>query len=491
MLTYRWERFLPHAFALMTFVIMYGALFWGGMPLMEDPDTPWHIMTGLKILELEHLPATDMWSFMSQGQRWYIMSWGWDVMIAKAYQLGGLPLVYVFVMAVAALSAAIITRHLLERFEVSGDVIVFTLIMVGLTLADFATARPHLFSAVCIVLFHYILHRSRASDDRCMLALLPAIMLIWVNCHAGFFAGFSLLGAYGLEALIRRNWSWFTLLLLTGIGCLIVLPINPYGFDAYYGVVDTLGSSINRYINEWQPFVFDNHWGTAAWGVILLAASYYGRAAIPLADKILTVIWFVALLYAQRNALIFVIVSAPYMALSLQKLLTKFEHLRRPQADLRQVLQRRGMRTGWMVGICLILSQSYSNINYLGESIGYGRALREDTAPGIAAYKKYCNNMRMLTEDEIGGRIIYETRGQCPVFYDGRTSTAYPESATQASIQFFILAPGWENMLRRYGIDGLFVMNKYPFVRRYEDGEFSKDWRRIYKDDITSIFIRK
>src|SRR6185369_2642108 len=56
-------------------------------------------------------------------------------------------------------------------------------------------ARPHVFSFLMMIIYHYLLECWQRRDKN-RLYLLAPIMLLWVNLHGGFLGGFILLGAY-------------------------------------------------------------------------------------------------------------------------------------------------------------------------------------------------------------------------------------------------------------------------------------------------------
>src|SRR5262249_55411477 len=158
-------------------------------------------------------------------------------------------------------------------------------------------------------------------------------MLSWVNTHGSFLAGFTLLGAYGLEALWQRNWRWFKQLLTISLLCVVTVPLNPYGFAIYDGIIGTLASSGLAEVVEWKHFSFGDSIGISVWALIFVIGMAYRNRSAPLADILLGIFWFAAMIWSVRNAAIFVLVSAPLMALNLQSVLARFEHVRTHRPD--------------------------------------------------------------------------------------------------------------------------------------------------------------
>src|SRR6266851_1035467 len=59
--------------------------------VLSEADTFWEIRTGLITLSHRALPAVDSFSWTMHGEPYTLNSWGFNVLIAIAYRLGGLP----------------------------------------------------------------------------------------------------------------------------------------------------------------------------------------------------------------------------------------------------------------------------------------------------------------------------------------------------------------------------------------------------------------
>ena len=100
-------------------------------------------------------------------------------------------------------------------------------------------ARPHIFSLLLMIIWYYLLDEYQYKD-RNYLYVLPLIMLLWVNLHGGFLAGFILIGIYLFGNIVKFITSHdlekgiykrkAKLLGLITIVCLLVCLINPFGY---------------------------------------------------------------------------------------------------------------------------------------------------------------------------------------------------------------------------------------------------------------------
>jgi hypothetical protein len=483
------KRYLPPALLSLTFLLTYICLYFGGLPLLDDPDTSWHLATGMRIINEGNIPATDSWSFASANEQWYIISWLWDVLIAAIDNLLGLKGVYLFTLIFASAVATLLAYSLCERKDVGSDALILTLFIVALCFIDFATARPQLVGYLCIVWMQLLLHRSRSDERLERLWGNPALMLILVNTHGSFIAGFTLIGAYGLEALIARRWSWFKHLCVIGVACALVTLVNPYGFYIYAAVMRTLGGVLEHFVIEWQPFVFGKSLGISVWFMLFIVLGCLRESKVPLADKIISLLWFLAMLASMRNAAVFFLVSAPAIAISLQGFSEQWAHVRTTRPDVLQLLSEPSLRLRvFALAACVPIA----SIVLLDVVKPHSLATpARDPGPAIAWLKEHAVGKRIFNEYDYGGRLIYETRGTVPIFADGRADTAYSRTTLTEYLAIISMEKGWEKLIAKYRVDGIFVGNQDPFAVSYVGGQFHDKWKEVFRDDVASVYLRR
>ena len=483
------QRYMPSALASLAFLGAFACFYATALPLLTDADVSWHIAAGDLIREQGKLPATDPWSFTANGQPWYIISWLWDVMLSVVQQISGTAGLYGFTLAAAALSVGLLAGNLRQREGAGTDAIIFTLFIVALSLIEFATARPQLAGYVFVLLFHRLLHQSRTARDLRFLGWLPLVMILWVNMHGSFVAGFILIGLYGVESIMLKRWRWLKALILTGLACVLAALCNPYGIGMYDAVGRTLHSVTTGYIQEWLPFVFSTDLGVSAWFLLFLLASGLRDGGIPIADRLLAVWWWIAMLFSMRNSSIFILVSAPYVALSLQRWVEALDSIRTRRADIGEALAKPGMaRKMCAAAVIVALAGAWSLPSIKGQE--YLARKSDNPEAAIRYAEQHYAGKRFLTDYTLGGRIIYYARGKVPVFADGRAGTAYSEEVLEDYIAFMNLDADWQEIVKKYRIEGMLLGNSQRFVKAYEDGQY-QGWKRVYSDDVASVFVRK
>jgi hypothetical protein len=481
-------RVLPSAFCLLAFLVAYFYFYAQGFPLFADTDVSWHIAAGDLIFSERALPAKDSWTFTGGEQSWYLISWLWDALLAAIKQVAGLAGVYVFSLAFAAFAVLLLVGNVEQRPAIGSDAKIFTMLLAVLCMYEFALARPQLAGYALILLTHRLLHRSRWKAS--LAWWLVPIMALWVNVHGTFIAGFTILGAYGLEALMLRDWPRLRHLVIVGLASVAALLVNPYGFEMYHAVMRTLDSSITQIIIEWMPFVFSNSLGLSLWLLMFVLVSNLRESTVPFADRILAIAWLVAMLLSMRNAAVFVLVSAPYMAINMQRFIDHLAAIRTRRGDPLQPLSKPFAQLFLALAAVALVTVSYLGIARLkGEE--FLAHPSQDPAPAIHYAFKYHGDKKFLNDYGLGGRIIYETGGELPVFVDGRAGTAYPESVMDDYARFLRVEKGWQEMAARYGVQGIIAGNNLPFSQAYAAGQYHDRWTQVYRDEVAGVYLRK
>lgn len=483
-------RLLPSAFVLLTFMVAYLFLFMAASPVLVDPDVPWHLAAG-ELIRASGLPAHDPWSFTAGAQPWYNLSWPWDALISLVEAIGGLKLLFFFTVVWTAAIVALLAYFLCKRANAGNDAIILTLLLAAMTLMEFVTARPHLAGYVYALTCHYLLHISRSQERSYVLVWILLLMLLWVNTHGSFMVGFTLLGAYGLEALAHKRWAWFKQLFGIGLACLLTLALTPYGITGMYAaIMKAFDSNATRFTQEWLPFVFGSSTGISAWLLVFILASNLREKTIPLADKIISMLWLLGMLFSLRNAAFFMLLSAPYLAISLQKVVEHLDHIRTKRTDVMVALDKPYMAQKLLV-ITLVLMMGTWQVGHVLRNKDYVDDPKTSPLPAITYMRTHYAGKYFLTDYNMGGRIVYETRGAVPVFVDGRAGTAYSEEVLKDYMTFMFLEKNWVSLIDKYKLEGIFIKNTSNFALAYERGEYQDKWKQVYKDDIARIYVRR
>ena len=235
-----------------------------------DDDVFWHLATGRYIVETHHVPSTDIFGFVSEGQEWMPFEWGWDVITYGLYNIGGYNAILVFRSLIFVLMFFLFFL-ILRKFKVSHTLIFFFLTLLAFGIIDRLTPRPHIMSLLFFVILLYIIieYRYFKRENHKILYFIPLLFLFWANIHMGIIAGIFLMGIYVISEIIiyfnplkfsSKNIAPLTKaelsrLIIIFVISILAMFINPNTYATYIYAYDHTKMKLLETINEWRsPF---------------------------------------------------------------------------------------------------------------------------------------------------------------------------------------------------------------------------------------------
>jgi hypothetical protein len=441
---------------------------------LSDPDAWWHLATGRYIATQHRLPVPDPFAYTTAGAppeptRHFNLTHEWLAQAAwyLIYAAGGAAAVVLWKALLLTLLCAI-TGHV-TRVRTGSYLWGVAAMLATASLAiEFAHDRPsilsYVFTAACIAIF----------EERKYLWILPPLLLIWANCHGGFFLGWIVCGAYAVEAFARRAPDARRVVLISGIA-IAVSGLNPNGFAVIPTILAYRQSALQSSLTEWARA---DLWGPPyAFDLLLYAAAatlLVSWRRVRLADWLLFAAFAAAALTAFRNELL--------IGLLAPILIATYFPWKRP----------------------LPLLASYAAAAALAIVLIFGIArgsffqLRAATWRYPAGAAQFLRDHRIASPIfntyEYGGYLIWE--GQ-RVFIDGR---ALSESLFQDYRLILGTPPAdarRDQTLARYNI-GAIVINSfeynsgvlYPLVLALAQPA-EEQWKLVYQDAQSLVFLRQ
>ncbi len=504
-------------------LVLFIALFTMAVRVPVDTDTWWHLRSGQYIVETGSIPRTDPFSFTRAGAPWIDQSWLAQVLLYEVSRRAGVPGLALLVAALATLAFAFVYR------QCEGDRFLraFTLILAATVASVIWAARPQMLSFVLTAVVGYVLYRYKRS---CLppplvregnappslrgrraggsgLLWLPLIFLLWVNLHAGYAAGFILLGCYLIGEVANRLLEqrdvpalpWPAIGKLAGVAALsaLVIPLNPNGAQMLLYPFKTVNIGVLQdFIQEWaspnfhelfqQPFI----WLLLA----VIVALGLSRRAADITDLLLVGVFAYMGLLAGRNVALFALVAAPVV-------------VRYGDAALRELRRERLARLGILRPRPIPrLSFIQAALNWLilllvalAATLKIGMALQPETVeqalmatmPLRAA--EYLHDQRpagpMFNSYNWGGFLIWALYPDYRVFVDGRTDL-YDDAFLRDYLKVITARPGWEEVLERYGVN-LIVIERESVLATFLESGKPGGWRLAYSDDQAVVFVRE
>jgi hypothetical protein len=461
------SRLLPHPLVSCVFAVSFVLFFWVSQPILSDPDSAWHIATGEWILA-HGFTYEDPWSFYGPEQTWVNFSWVWQIglgLIKATFGETGLAFTAYFLNATIL---ALATHLLLQRKTIREEFVAVTVFLIGFTLYYFHALRPQSGTLLLSLITHHLLYRSRGDARSRAVYLVPALMLLWANIHAGFIVGFSLIAVYMIEAWFTKDRVWLHTLIRSGTLSLLATFINPYGWNLHLMVIRSFSDPITPYLMEWMPFRFGAQEGISALVFFFMLSSHLLTKEVRLSDKLIAVIWFAGALYSIRNFSVFAVVAAPYMATNLMRL---SEALRAALNETRDVGMKDSPALRTRFGIAAVILPA--TVIALQFSLPLRDELfHDDTQTGrdaVAYIEEHYPNDIFYNEYNIGQTIIYYTHGRRKVFSDPRSNTVYTNARLKENMTFGFMEEGWVEIPKHYGAKGIIVRDVHPLYDAFDE----------------------
>jgi hypothetical protein len=283
------ERFRPLQLIALTAMFAGLALLCLKLKLFVlGADIGWHLKVGEWIVQHRAFPHHGILSRTAADRPWAAYSWGYEVLLSRAYAWLGLVGIGIFGTAltlIVAFSIFWMTRRLSRRFWPA-----FMLTVVG-CYASFLlkmVPRPVFFSIAlyCVVLT--LLLEANRTERVQTLYWLPLLFLVWANLHIQFIYGLFVVGLLLWVNVVQRLAvragiapSYVAApslpagrLALVFVGCVVATMIGPYSYHLY-GVIFQYSQTRLPYsmVLELQPFSFRSYSNYAQ--VLLGGAAFF------------------------------------------------------------------------------------------------------------------------------------------------------------------------------------------------------------------------
>ncbi|MBJ6751644.1 hypothetical protein [Geomonas anaerohicana] len=492
---HRLTRYLVPSMADLLLATLLCALFFTNPSyLLLDGDTGYHIRAGEEILRTRTVPRFDIFSQHTPPLPWTAHEWLAEVIMALLHQAWGMN-------GVVGLYALLLALTFRQLFKALIGYQTGVLPAVAATIAALVCsqlhwlARPHLFSFLFLVLFHYLLENWRRKGGG-KLWLLPPLMLLWANLHGGFAAGFLLLGAYlagtaagmiGATAEACRAARGMTAhLSRVAAACLAATLVNPYGWRLLLFPLKLVSDRyLMDHVAEFLPPAIHG-WGPFTWLLLLLIALFALTPKKAEPTELLLVLGFGYMaLTSVRYIPLFGLVTAPALAIRLNAVLQgsgRWQRLLREISARLAPLEEHARPPVWgAVAIAVVTAAAAGGLvrhafdRHLMPVDAYQFVLRQ----GIKG--------KVFNSDEFGDYLIYRGYPDCRVFIDGRLDM-YGAQRLREYNEVIEFRPGWDQVLQRYGIRWVIFEADSRFARFLEQ---RSEWQLVYRDKVAKVFLKK
>ncbi|MGA2193284.1 MAG: hypothetical protein ABSG42_07935 [Nitrospirota bacterium] len=500
--------FLP-SIADILFLCILLKLLAGGMDLLRDGDTGWHIVTGENIISTLKVPHSDPYSHTMPGTPWTSHEWLSEVIFAALYRLAGLNGVVLFTIFVICATVFFLYRYMLRR---GIDPLIAAPLTVMATAASTIhwLARPHILS-LPLTLAVFVILELYQREDKNRLALLPLITLVWVNLHGGYMMGIFLILIYASGNLILYLFSdadktahlrKLKALWLTAAGTVIATFLNPHGPKILYFPFSLVGRRyIMDNISEWLSPNFHYNTTFEAMLVLYMAIFVLSKKKPDIFEGMTALLLLHMSLFSARYIPLMALVVTPMAgaraaealdnltsAANAGGLTARLRNRLKGISDNIKTFELRPALHLWVYAavafsLTLVLAGGKSSQASVFDFRHSDKVFPVD-AVDFALRNKIQGNM--YNTDSWGGYIIFKCYPRYRVFFDGR-SDMYGVPMLKEYEKVARVKLGYEDVLNKYHITWVLYNANSPLCQTLAA---SGKWKLIYADSTADILLR-
>lgn len=439
--------------------------------LLSDGDMFWHVRTGQEILSQGHFPQVDAYSWTMAGHRWIAKEWLSQALFAICYGLGGWTGAALLALAAASAAYALVFAALERR---AGPLFALAAVFLVALAGNFhLLARPHVLAWPVAAAFAIGL-LDAAEAGRAPRWPFALLMVLWANLHGSFLLGYILTPFFAWESLARTDENRLILALRWagfGLACLLAALVHPYGWRVFAAAADVLalGPAMSL-ISEWRPQNFSS-FGHFEFILLLgLGAALLSGLRLPAPRVALLLALLHAALGHVRQETLGLMITALLLGAPVAAL--QADVIRLPREKLRLVA----------LGVAGFLAFAVVSFAHRG-----ALALPEAIAPQAALDAARAAGVKgdVLNEDQFGGYLVFQ---RVPTYADGRAEL-FGQMHYDLSLA---LAGRKPEALKKLLADPAIGWTILPTILPANQIlDASPDWRRVFRDDVASVYARR
>ncbi len=405
------------------------------------------------------------------GHRWIAKEWLSQALYAICYGAAGWTGAALLALAAASSAYALVFAALERR---AGPLFALAAVTLIALAGNFhLLARPHVLAWPVAAAFTIGL-LDAAEAGRAPRWPFVLLMTLWANLHGSFLLGFILLPFFAWESLARAEENRFALALRwTGFGlaCLLAPLVHPYGWRVFEAAGDVLalGPAMSL-IGEWRPQNFSQF---GHFEFILLfgfGASLISGLRLPAPRVALLLALLHAALAHVRQETLGLMITALLLGAPVAALQANV--IRLPREKLRLLALA-------VAGFLAFEAVAFAQRGAL--------ALPEEVAPQAALDAARAAGVKgaVLNEDQFGGYLIFQ---HVPTYADGRAEL-FGQMHYDLSMALAGRKPdALKKLLANPSIGWTILPTILPANQVLEA---SPDWRRVFRDDVASVYARR
>lgn len=451
---------------------------------------------GRVVAQTGRIPLRDIFSSTASGNEWISSGWFSSLLLYLFYSRWHVAGLDALVFAVISLAYLAVYFHAVVRVQNRGSMLV--LLLIALIAANMRfTPRPEIFSQLCLALLLLAMlqidlelqrNHSRLPPLACMV---PVLMMLWANCHAGILIGLLVLAMF----CVHLTWKWKQgkatgLVLAICSAGFVTWMINPYGWNILK-LAGKIGAirDVEGQIMEWMPLIAPNGPALPAAVVVAVIALVVLIIAAVSTNARRIELWHVAALtlfavlpFWQRRHMGISAIALPVLAMP---------SLARADRLLARI-------PGALQILAFVAVFSISLLQYRGDfMVGRGlfdHVLDTEFLPTLAV--KWMQDHRpppnLYNSYGAGGYLLYHLYPETKVYIDGRLDVYSPEVWEDSNrVELGGMEIG--EFADKYHVQSALIYirgigsSPQNIARRLSA---AIDWKLVYFDDAYALFVR-
>lgn len=231
-----------------------------------EDDIFWHMQTGKYILETKSVPSTDVFGYITQGEKWIPFEWLWDTSAYLVYSAAGFIGLY-FVNAILLVLIFFVIYSILKKAKVQGAAGILFMLLIYLGVFYRVGIKPQMVAYLLLILELKLLidYRYFGGEVKKLYFLIP-IFLLWANVHMSIFLGGALLIAFYIDLLIsefilKKEVNNLLQVLLICVASALVMLLNPHGINTFLYAYGHTKMNMLEEVYEWMSPFSKNYFG--------------------------------------------------------------------------------------------------------------------------------------------------------------------------------------------------------------------------------------
>ena len=482
-------------------LLLFFLIFLLSLQVITDPDFGWHIRVGEYIASTHSVPQKDIFSFSLPNYPYVYHSWASELLMYLSYRLASFPGVTIMFALVTTISIFFLYQAARLLSNLNPPYLFF--LILPLVAYPMAGGRTRTFGLLFLSIVYFLFIKFQKQNTR-LIYLVPPIFLLWVNFHGSFILGiFTLALLIAVDFLTTKDQAQraiktkiLSIIFLLSTGATL---INPYALRAWQQAIEMSTANylqVKSINSDWLSLASTQTtgwiFGLLAAGVIILAN--LPKIKIDIRQKIFLLISFALSLINSRFSLVLFAAAATVGAQAISQFSRKLN------IKVAEALPVKIALSALIAIMPLLILANLLQMNSAYRSLeNYSKYLQREfpkkfkyAAWSYDANKFLVENLatkRVANDANWGGLMLLVNPDQ-KVFYYGAMDNFIVDGRSFA-FEFLDLVdtqPGYEEKLKKYQIDAVFLPKNYPLVLALKQ---NPDWQTVYEDEKATVLLKR